>query len=581
MLDRAFQTFRDWRVGIRRNRDALFEDWLLNDSLQDAWRARVLSVLSLIFVFFAGLNGGLSIKTYYEYPEYQVWQYKLLIATAWIWAVFMLVGWWFAHHGHGQRTVYIMLSLFLIGPTGFGGIGIKGFGIFYNIALLTLSILFVSLLSKPEKQQNLIVVIVMVWSGFILFQYLFDETIRTPIPPLMKAIGPGAVASTAIFYIILILQFYRLSVPNKILMAFLTGLQIAHQVVMAYMGNKLVVYLEYPVFVQFMQDFQYLLYFLIGAITLAMLFVTRAISSPLTHLTKTAVHVKEGDLGVRADLTSIDEIGELAKVFNQVITRLGATLDGLEQTVAERTRELNIAVEELKRVDDLKNQFLANMSHELRTPLNAIINYVAMVADGMMGDVNSEQKELLDGAEKSSRHLLHLINDVLDISKIQAGKLILFVEDNVDVHAEMETSLNIASAMILSKPLQIVKEIPIDLPRISADRRRIRQITLNLLSNAIKFTDKGWISLRARVVENEVIISVGDSGPGISQDAQAAIFEPFTQTKDGIKLEGTGLGLPISRTLTYLHGGRMWVESELGKGAAFHFSLPIVRKGNL
>ncbi len=580
MLDRAFPSFRDWRVRLRRNRDVLFEDWLLNESLQDAWRARVLSVLSLIFIFFAGLNGGLALKTYYDFPEYQVWQYKLLIATAWLWAVLMLVGWWFARHGQAQKSVYIMLVLFLIGPTGFGGIGIKGFGVFYNIALLVLSILFVSLLSKPEKQQSLIVIIVMAWSGFILFQYLFDAAIRTPIPPLMKAIGPGAVASTAIFYVILMLQFYRLSVPNKILMAFLTGLQIAHQVVMTYIGNKLVAYLAYPVFVQFMQDFQYLLYFLIGAITLAMLFVTRAISSPLTQLTQTAVRVKEGDLNVRADLTSIDEIGELAKVFNQVIARLGGTLDGLEQTVAERTRELNKAVEELKRVDDLKNQFLASMSHELRTPLNAIINYVAMVADGMMGDVNSEQKELLDGAEKSSRHLLHLINDVLDISKIQAGKLILFMEDNVDIHTEMETSLNIASAMILSKPLQIVKEIPSELPRISADRRRVRQITLNLLSNAIKFTDEGQICLRAKIVDNEVVISVIDSGPGISQDAQAVIFEPFTQTKDGIKLEGTGLGLPISRTLAYLHGGRLWVESEPGKGAAFHFSLPIVRKGN-
>jgi signal transduction histidine kinase len=489
----------------------------------------------------------------------------------------MLVGWWFARHGQAQKTVYIMLILFLMGPTGFGGVGIKGFGVFYNIPLLVLSIIFVSLLSKPEKQQMLIATIVVVWSGFILFQYLFDATIRTPIPPLVQGIGPGALASTVIFYIILILQFYRLSVPNKILMAFLTGLQAAHQALMSFMGNRLVTYMPYPAFVQFMEEFQFILYFLIGAITLAMLFITRTISNPLTHLTATAVHVKEGNLQVRADLTTIDEIGELAKVFNQVIARLSAALDGLEQTVEERTRELNIAVKELKRVDELKNQFLASVSHELRTPLNAIINYVAMVADGMMGDVNSEQKELLDGAVKSSRHLLHLINDVLDISKIQAGKLTLYIEHNINLRTEIESSVNMASAMIMGKPLEIVTDIAHDLPLISVDKRRVRQILLNLLSNAIKFTDDGTVTLRASLVQQEIIISVADTGPGIAESAHKIIFEPFIQTENGVKHEGTGLGLPISRTLAHMHGGRLWMESEPGHGAVFYLALPLQR----
>lgn len=577
MIMRINQNIRQWQERSRLHQEKLFDDWLLNDALQEAWRARILVTLSLIFIFFAVLNGGLGLKTYFDFPEYQVWQYKLLIASSYYWAILMLVGWWLARRGQAQKTVYIMLILFLIGPTGLGGIGVQGFGVFYNIPLLVLSIIFVSLLSKPEKQQRLIGIVVVVWTGFILFQYLFDEIIRTPIPPLIQVIRPGALASTVIFYSILFIQYYRLSVPNKILMSFLTGLQVVHQAIMTFMGSRLVTYMSYPAFVEFMQEFQYLFYFLIGAMTLAMLYITRTISNPLTHLTTTAIRVKEGDLKVRADFSTIDEIGELAKVFNQVISRLSATLDGLEHTVEDRTRELHVAVQELKRVDNLKNQFLASMSHELRTPLNAIINYVAIVADGMMGDINAEQKDLLDGAVKSSRHLLHLINDLLDISKIQAGKLALYVENGVDVRNELEASLNIASAMILDKPLQIVKEMDNHLPLISGDKRRIRQIVLNLLSNAIKFTDEGTITLQAKRSGDEIIISVIDSGPGISYAAQSLIFEPFTQTEDGIKLEGTGLGLPISRTLAQLHGGRLWVESEPGAGAAFHFALPTGR----
>ena len=199
MITRINQNIRQWQERSRLHQEKLFDDWLLNDTLQDAWRTRILAILSLIFTFFAVLNGGLALKTYFDFPEYQVWQYKLLIASSYYWAILMLVGWWLARRGQAQKTVYIMLILFLIGPTGLGGIGVQGFGVFYNIPLLVLSIIFVSLLSKPEKQQRLIVIVVVVWSGFILFQYLFDEIIRTPIPPLMKVIGPGALASTVIF----------------------------------------------------------------------------------------------------------------------------------------------------------------------------------------------------------------------------------------------------------------------------------------------------------------------------------------------------------------------------------------------
>jgi len=743
MAELFFQTFYEWRERGRAKRKKLFDDWLLNDALQEAWRARVISSLCVFFIISALINGATTVKTYLEYPAYQSWQFLLLLVSSVYWTVLMGVSWWLARHGKAQQAVYIILVLFLVGPTGLGSIGIREFSNFYNVPLLVLSILLVSLLSKREEQQKLNITIILVWSLYILFQYFLEEDIQKNIPPLMSAIAPGAILSTILFYAILILQFYRLSVSNKILLSSLTVLHFFHQVILLSMETILTRYLTPVVLNYFIDEIKFVLYFLIGGTILSLLVVTRAISNPLTHLTGTVIRVNENNLKLRADLTSIDEFGELAKVFNQLITRLGETLDGLEHQVEERTRDLNVAsqvskqitqvltleellpklveetkqgfnlnfssvylfdsesrqlvlaagsgeagvrmktegkaydiearpsmvaqaarerravvvgdvkepgtafnpnpylpdtrsavtipmmiqdelvgvlglqsttlnefssqedvriltslaeqiavavrnarlyenqvrvADELKRVDNLKNQFLASMSHELRTPLNAIINYVAMVADGMMGEVNTEQKELLDGAVKSSRHLLHLINDLLDISKIQAGKLALYVEDDVNVQNELEASLNIASAMILGKPLRIVKDMEKDLPLISGDKRRIRQIVLNLLSNAIKFTDEGIIVLSARRFGDEIVISVVDSGPGISDAAQSLIFEPFTQTEDGIKLEGTGLGLPISRTLAQLHGGRLWVESELGSGAAFHFSLPTVRR---
>lgn len=741
MTELLFRTFQNWGERERTKREKLFDDWLLNDALQEAWRARVISSLCAIFLVFTFINGSTTLKTFLEYPAYQSWQFLLLLISSIYWGALMGVSWWLARHGKAQQAVYIMLILFLVGPTGLGSIGIREFSDFYNVPLLVLSILFVSLLSKREEQQTLNIAVILVWSLYILLQYLLADDIQRTIPPLMAAITPGAILSTIMFYAILILQFYRLSVSNKILLSSLTAFHFFHQVILLYLQNILAKYLTSFALDYFMDEFRFILYFLIGSMTLVLLIVTRVISNPLTKLTDTVVRINENNLKLRADLTSIDEFGELSKVFNQIIARLGETLDGLEQQVEERTRDLNVAsqvskqitqvlnleellpklveetkqgfnlyfssvylfdfesrqlllaagsgeagnrmkkegkaydiearpsmvaqaardrravvigdvrepgttfnpnpylpdtrsavtipmmiqdelvgvlglqsttlnefssqedvriltslaeqiavavrnaqlyenqvrvADELKRLDNLKNQFLASMSHELRTPLNAIINYVAMVSDGMMGEINAEQKELLDGAVKSSRHLLHLINDLLDISKIQAGKLALYVEDDVNVHNELEASLNIASAMILDKPLRIVMEIESDLPLIFGDKRRIRQIVLNLLSNAIKFTDGGTITLQAKRSGDEVIISVIDSGPGIPHAAQSLIFEPFTQTEDGIKLEGTGLGLPISRTLAQLHGGRLWVESEPGSGAAFHFALPTV-----
>jgi signal transduction histidine kinase len=252
----------------------------------------------------------------------------------------------------------------------------------------------------------------------------------------------------------------------------------------------------------------------------------------------------------------------------------------------DETRRLFLEAQEARTAAEQANQakstFLSSMSHELRTPLNAIINFVELVARGMIGPVNHEQVELLDQALYSSRHLLNLINDVLDISKIQAGQLTLFIEDEVSVQVEVAATLSIVGGLLQEKGVQLIRDIDPHLPMISCDRRRLRQVLLNLISNAIKFTDKGTVTVSAKNQGQEVLFAVIDTGAGIPLDKQDVIFEPFIQTVNGEKQnQGTGLGLPISRSLVRAHGGELWVDSEPGKGSAFFFTLPVESEGTL
>jgi two-component system sensor histidine kinase/response regulator len=275
------------------------------------------------------------------------------------------------------------------------------------------------------------------------------------------------------------------------------------------------------------------------------------------------------------DLQS-ESIGRFQPSDIQIFTSLAEQI-AIAVRNAQLYHEQEQVAEQLRQVDQMKMQFLSSMSHELRTPLNAIINFTEMVAVGMMGPVNEDQQDLLNQSLEGSKHLLHLINDVLDISKIQAGKLTLFVEPDVNLYQELESVIGMVQPLLKSKPLQLVKDIDQDLPTITGDKRRIRQVLLNLLSNAIKFTPAGTITLSVKQQDHQVLFAVIDTGPGISAEAQAAIFEPFVQTPDGLKqAEGTGLGLPISRSLVQAHNGTLWVESQPGDGAAFYFSLPIV-----
>ncbi|CAG0955155.1 two-component system, cell cycle sensor histidine kinase DivJ [Anaerolineae bacterium] len=267
-----------------------------------------------------------------------------------------------------------------------------------------------------------------------------------------------------------------------------------------------------------------------------------------------------------ADYFGPDEIRTLTSLSEQIAVAV--------ENAHLYTQQVRIA-EELREVDRLKSQFLASMSHELRTPLNAILNFTDFVASGMVGPVNDTQTDLLTQAMESGKHLLSLINDVLDMTKIQSGMLNLFIEDNIDLNAEIKSLTASAEVLIKGKPITLVTDFDSNLPIMIGDRRRVRQVLLNLLSNAAKFTETGTITFSAKQQGDEILFSVTDTGPGIETEAHQMVFEPFQQTEAGIKhAGGTGLGLPISKSLVEAHGGRIWLESEKGSGAKFFVALP-------
>jgi signal transduction histidine kinase len=280
----------------------------------------------------------------------------------------------------------------------------------------------------------------------------------------------------------------------------------------------------------------------------------------------------------------LDLQSEIVERFQESEVKIFSTL--AEQIAiavrnAQLYQEQEHVARELARADLMKSQFLASMSHELRTPLNAIINFTQLIAMGVAGPVTEDQLTMLNTSLSSSKHLLQLINDVLDMSKIQADKLSLYIEEDVNLNNEIQAVVDMAEPLLgkqnasLEQPIRFIQDIDENLPLTACDRRRIRQVLLNLLSNAIKFTEQGSITLSAKNKGEETIFAVMDTGPGISQEMQDRIFEPFVQSSDGIKhAQGTGLGLHISRSLVQAHGGELWVESEPGEGTTLFFNLP-------
>jgi signal transduction histidine kinase/DNA-binding response OmpR family regulator len=237
------------------------------------------------------------------------------------------------------------------------------------------------------------------------------------------------------------------------------------------------------------------------------------------------------------------------------------------------------ALEEMREADRLKSQFLANMSHELRTPLNSIIGFSRVILKGIDGPITETQEQDLNAIYNAGQHLLGLINNILDISKIEAGKMELAFTD-VDLSEIIRGVMATAVGLVKDKPIELITDIPEQLPFVQADNIRIRQVLLNLVSNAAKFTEEGHIGVSARTIQrgtrNEVVIAVFDTGPGINQEDQERIFEPFSQVDASPtrKTGGTGLGLSISRHLVELHGGVIWVESIPEEGSTFAFTLP-------
>jgi signal transduction histidine kinase len=280
-------------------------------------------------------------------------------------------------------------------------------------------------------------------------------------------------------------------------------------------------------------------------------------------------------------LTFIHHLNNLEMIrrakLEEVNAQLRASEAILEQRVAERTAELVSAKEEAEKANKVKSQFLAAMSHELRTPLNAILNFSQFVASGMLGPVNAEQVDLLEKITSSGKHLLSLINDVLDISKIESGALTLFVEAGVDLRDELKAVEAAGRTLLGDKPVALTVKVDEDVPLLVGDRRRIRQIMLNLVSNACKFTEEGQVNIHLeQKTDGEVLLTVQDTGPGIAPEDHATIFETFHQTEAGLRhSEGTGLGLPISLRLAEAHGGRLWFDSTPGQGTRFYVALPV------
>ena len=312
----------------------------------------------------------------------------------------------------------------------------------------------------------------------------------------------------------------------------------------------------------------------------------RSITRPINELIRGADVIGKGDLEHKIDLKTKNEMDELAVAFNDMTEKrkqaeeaLKKAYDKLEVKVAERTKELYQANIQLKELDQLKSMFIASMSHELRTPLNSIIGFTGIILQGIAGEITEEQKKQLTMVKNSANHLLSLINDIIDVSKIEAGKVELFIEefDLIKTVQEIKDSFKVA---VDEKGLKMLLELPRELV-IKSDERRVKQIIMNFVSNAVKFTDEGKIEIKASKKDEMVDIYVRDTGIGMRKEDINRLFNAFSQIPiEGRTEEGTGLGLYLSKKIADLLGGDISAESGFGKGSEFTFTLPLVFTDN-
>jgi signal transduction histidine kinase len=340
---------------------------------------------------------------------------------------------------------------------------------------------------------------------------------------------------------------------------------------------------------------------LLGSVALAYVFISRLLH-PIAELSAVASRVRDGDLDATVDIERDDEIGLLAGTLGEMIGQLRANIEALDTKVAERTRELedknrelHLSLERLEvaqaelvesehravEASRAKSVFLANMSHELRTPLNAIIGYSEMIREEAEDNGWESLEEDVDRINAAARHLLAVINEILDLSGIEAGRIELEVE-TFDPSATVRDAVAASTAAAEANGNTLVIELGDDLGTMRSDPVRVRQILLNLLSNACKFTSDGTVSLTAARSTSEgadwLVLTIADTGIGMSPDTVDKLFEPFVQADPSTTREygGTGLGLAISRRFSRMLGGDITVQSEPGKGSVFTVELPLV-----
>jgi signal transduction histidine kinase len=284
-----------------------------------------------------------------------------------------------------------------------------------------------------------------------------------------------------------------------------------------------------------------------------------SVVSPIRRTEARLAEIAAGDFSRHVEVSNRDELGALAANLNRM------------------NDELQRLYDELEAVSRHKSEFLATMSHELRTPLNAIIGFSDLLQLQSFGELNERQLGYVEDVLDSGRHLLSLINDILDLSKIEAGKMELDLSD-VSLRSALESGVTMHAERAVKAGVELALDFEWDDVTFRADERKLRQVVFNLLSNAVKFTPAGGrVGVSAHVADGVVEVAVRDTGPGIAPEELELIFEEFRQSRGGshARQEGTGLGLPLSRRFVELHGGRLWVESVRGEGSVFRFTLPL------